>query len=94
MSRVIEDEDAGYRAEDAWREGRGEWLVYVCACGSEVRLKLSERLRWHQERESPSFHNRFPSCAAEKEGGPKSYQLSSINNGVKGLYYKYMPQIS
>ena len=83
----------GYRAEDAWREERAEWLVCVCACGSEVRLKLSELLCWHQERESPSFHNRFPSCAAETEGGSKSYQLSCINNGVKGLYYKYLLQI-
>ena len=33
MSRAIEDEDAGYRAEDAWREGRGERLVCVRAYG-------------------------------------------------------------
>ena len=56
-------------------------------------MKLSELLRWPQERESPSFHNHFPSCAAEKEGERKSYQLSRINNGVKGLYYKYLLQI-
>lgn len=55
-------------------------------------MKLSELLHWHQEREGPSFHKSSPSCGAEKEGGPKSYQLSHIKNGVKGLYYKYLLQ--
>ena len=36
----------GYRAEDGWREGRGEWRVYVCVCvcvcmwlGGKVEVK-------------------------------------------------------
>ena len=92
MSRVIEDEDAGVQG---WRclERRKGWMACVCVCmwlGGKVECEL---LCWHQERESPSFHNRFPSCAAETEGGSKSYQLSCINNGVKGLYYKYLLQI-